>query len=276
MSVATQPPVPLDQDQDDVEYPSSDGQPMAETGLHVRAILLLFQALHDFLPAADFIAADMFWYWERGQPKSRVAPDVMVVKGAGRDHRRSFLAWRENGAVPCAVFEMASKRTWREDLREKRRLYARLGVKEYILFDPEGKYLRPRLVGYRLVEGRYEPIDVDDEDRLRSDELGVLLKGEGLMLRLIDAVTGLPVPTSEERVEQARQQVEHERQQVEHERQQAEHERQQAEHERQQAEHERQQAEHERRRADTLATEVERLTRLLAEAQGQADDGLPQ
>src|SRR6516225_4308614 len=95
--------------QDKVEYPASDGQPMAETGIHVRAIMLLFQGLEDALPATDFIAADMFWYWEEGHPESRVAPDLMVAKGVGRQHRRSFFTWREGGAIPCIIFEMASE-----------------------------------------------------------------------------------------------------------------------------------------------------------------------
>ena len=34
--------------EDGVHYPSSDGKPMAETGIHVTAILLLYQALEDF------------------------------------------------------------------------------------------------------------------------------------------------------------------------------------------------------------------------------------
>ena len=124
MSIATEsmaPPNP-----EEIEYPASDGQPMAETGIHVQAILLLYATLVDALPTTDFVAADMFWYWEQGQPKSCVVPDVMVVNGVVRSDRRSFFTWREGGAVPCVVFEMASEHTWREDLGEKRQLYERL------------------------------------------------------------------------------------------------------------------------------------------------------
>jgi Uma2 family endonuclease len=167
---------------EEVEYPASDGQPIAETGIHVEAILLLLPALRDALRMTEFIAADMFWYWEEGHPESRVAPDLMLVKGAGRSHRRSFFTWREGGAVPCVVFEMASQSTWREDLGPKRQLYERLGIREYILFDPEGEYLRPRLLGFRLVEGCYQPIELDVDERLRSEELGLFMRAEGLML----------------------------------------------------------------------------------------------
>jgi Uma2 family endonuclease len=230
--------------QDKVEYPASDGQPMAETGIHVRAIMLLFQGLEDALPATVFIAADMFWYWEEGHPESRVAPDLMVAKGVGRDDRRSFFTWREGGAVPCAVFEMASKNTWREDLGEKRLLYERLGVREYILFDPEGKYLRPRLLAFRLVEGRYEFIAPDADDRLRSEELGLFMKAERRMLRLIDAATGTPVSTRQEQAEQAQRRVEQAEQQVEQ----------------------------ERRHAEDLTAEVARLKALLEQVRGESGE----
>jgi Uma2 family endonuclease len=208
---------------------------MAETGLHVQAILQLFVLFEDHLPATDFIAADMYWYWEEGHPESRVAPDLMVVKGVGRAHRRSFFTWREGGAVPCIIFEMASEHTWHEDPWEKRPKYERLGVREYILFDPEGEYLRPRLQGSRLVEGRYEPIKPDGDGRLLSEELGFFIKPEGLVLQLFDGTTGAPVPIRLERLEQ-----------------------------------ERLHAEQERRRADSLAAEVERLKALLERGGGTA------
>ena len=177
MSFATQSMAPPDPEE--VEYPASDGQPMGETGIHVNAILLLFPELADALPTTDFLAADMFWYWEKGKPKSCVAPDVMVVKGVGRAFRRSFFTWREGGAIPCVVFEMASENTWREDMGEKHQLYERLGVREYIVFDPEGEYLEPRLQGFRLVESRYEPIVPDTEGRLCSEELNLLVWAGG-------------------------------------------------------------------------------------------------
>lgn len=208
MSLAI-PPAP--EMEPDVHYPSGDGQPMAETPLHVRAIMLLFQALEDALAAqADvYIAANMFWYWEKGNPGARRAPDVMVVKGVGRAERRSFFTWRENGAVPSVTFEVASEGKWRADLYEKSRLYARLGVREYFVFDPEARHVRPPLQGFRRNDqGVFVPIEPDAEDRLYSEELGLFLRAEGGMLRLIDPATGKPIPTREERIEHERQRAE--------------------------------------------------------------------
>ena len=202
MSLVT---TPLVQETREIDYPSSDGQPMAETTLHVKAIILLLQALQDFFRNASdvFLAADLFWYWEEGNPNARKAPDVMVVKGVANQERRSFCSWQENNAIPCVLFEIASQGTWREDLYEKRRLYAELGVREYFLFDPEALYLRPALQGFRRNDhGIYVPLEPDTEDRLRSEELGVSLGVEGPILRLVNAATGQPVLTKDERIAQ--------------------------------------------------------------------------
>jgi Uma2 family endonuclease len=189
----------------EISYPSSDGEPMAETTLHIQAIILLFEAVQDFFRnvADAFVAADLFWYWEEGNPKARRAPDVMVVKGVDKRERRSFFSWLENGAVPSTIFEIASENTWREDLYEKHRLYARLRVPEYFMFDPEALYLRPALLGFRCNEhGVYVPLEPDKQGRLKSEELGVYLMAEGAMLRLIDAATGQLVLTKDERIAQ--------------------------------------------------------------------------
>ncbi|MBY0460711.1 MAG: Uma2 family endonuclease [Gemmataceae bacterium] len=212
-----------------VEYPSSDGQPMAETGIHVQAIMWLHQALQDFFrdKPDTFIASDMLWYWEQGNPDRRVAPDVMVVPGVGGHQRRSFLSWEEKGAIPAIVFEMASRGTVDEDLTTKFFLYEELGVREYVLFDPEGTNMIPRFQSYRLNGTAYRRL----RDHELTSELGFGLRAEDTRLRLIDLPTGQPIPTRAEAVEAARQL----------------------------AEAERQKAEAEKRRADVLQAEVERL-----------------
>src|SRR5262245_2486602 len=116
-----------------VHYSGEDGKPMADTWLHVRAMMLLHQALEDFFHGRRdvFIASDTFWYWEEGNPTACISPDVMVVPGVReRDprERSSFCSWEEVGVVPAIVFEMVSQNTWREDLDEKYDRYEHLGV----------------------------------------------------------------------------------------------------------------------------------------------------
>ena len=74
-------------------------------------------------------------------------------------------------------------------------MYARLGVREYFLFDPWGEHHTPRLQGYRLVEGKYEPlVAVESIDRtltLTSEVLGLELRAKaGGKIRYRDPVTG--------------------------------------------------------------------------------------
>ena len=219
-------------------YPESDGEPMAETGIHVRAIELLHQALDDFFDDRPdvFVAADMFWYFEEGLTQT-TAPDVMVVPGVGNHDRRSFFTWEENGAVPAAVFEMASKGTVSEDLNKKFYLYEARGVREYFIFDPEAKYLLPFLQGFRLNgAGIYQRLETGEYGL--ASELGFRVRREGTMLRLVDSKTNRPIPTRRER-----------------------------------ADAEQQRADAEQQRADTLALENERLKALLAKAIGGDPNG---
>ena len=193
-----------------VEYPSGDGLPTAETWLHVRAMMWLHQALEDFFRDRPdvFVASDLFWYWEEGNPDRRVAPDVMVVPGVGVKPRRSFFSWEEKGAIPAVVFEMASRGTVGEDLTPKFFLYEDLGVREYFLFDPEGANMTPAFQGYRLNGTTYRRL----RDNELTSELGFGLRPEGTLLRLIDLKSGQPIPTRAEAVEIAQRAADAEKQ----------------------------------------------------------------
>jgi Uma2 family endonuclease len=185
-------------------YPDSDGEPVGESDFHMIALILLREALEDFFAAvADvYVASDLFWYWEEGNPRAARAPDVMVVRGVGKHNRLSFRSWEEK-ARPGVLFEIASERTWQEDTDDKVLLYARLGVREYFVFDPEGKYLRSTLRGYRLKGRRYARLAPDTDGALASQELGLRLVPEGSMVRLRDLRTGRRVLTRAERAKNA-------------------------------------------------------------------------
>jgi Uma2 family endonuclease len=223
----------------EVFYPEEDDFKMGETDSHSIARMLLRQALEDFFAAQRtvYIASDLFLYWVEGSPQYKRAPDAMVVKGVSRRRRRIFQTWRE-GAVPCAVFEIVSMYTYLEDTGPKFRDYATIGVREYFLFDPEGEHLDPALLGYELQGGEYVQLMPAADGSLGSRELGLRMRAEESMLRLIDAATGTPIPTRDERAEQERRAKEQERQR---------------------AEQERRAKEQERQRADALAKKVERL-----------------
>lgn len=200
---------PIPQSRDDDYYPSSDGKPIGESTWQVQAILGLMQVLQEYFQNRPdvFIAGDLFWYWEEGNPRSCTAPDVMVVKGVGNHHRTSFFAWKEKISTPHVVFGVASEGNWREDLGEKKVLYARLGVPEYFVFDPQGKYLQPALQGFRQANGRYEEMARDDQGRLFSEELGLSLQAEKTLIRFWQGRGGEKILTSGERAVQLEAEV---------------------------------------------------------------------
>jgi len=193
-------------------YPDSDAENVGESDLHVEALIFLREALRDFFSEAPevYVASDMFWYWEKGNPKACTAPDGLVAKGVvGKHGRKSFREWEEK-VRPCVIFEIASERTWKEDAKDKRDLYASLRVPEYFLFDPETVYLQPALQGYRLVNEHYEAIEPDNKGYLNSEELGLRMCLEGSMLRFRDVRTGRRVLTRQEQAEQARREAKRE------------------------------------------------------------------
>lgn len=81
------------------------------------------------------------------------------------------------GKAPDLALEIASRHTWRTDVEIKPGFYAGLGVREYWRFDETGEFHGTRLAGDRLVNGRYQPIPVDElpdgELRGYSEVLGL-------------------------------------------------------------------------------------------------------
>ncbi|MDR3636681.1 MAG: Uma2 family endonuclease [Isosphaeraceae bacterium] len=193
----------------EVEYPESDGKPMAETPVHRDNMIALIDVLRVRF-AGDpmiYVSGNMFLYFERGNPRKCVAPDVFVARARADVRRRVYKTWEEGGRGPELVIEVTSPSTRDEDMEEKLALYRdTLRVPEYFLFDPLHEYLDPPLRGYRLVGGQYEAIEPVDE-RLPSAVLGLHFEaGETLLgfeagerlLRLYDPVSAQTLLTSPE------------------------------------------------------------------------------
>ena len=182
-----------------VEYPSGDGEPMAENDWQLRAILDSVGALDfHFQHRPDvYVSGDLFIYYEEGNPGARVAPDVFVVFGVPKRKRMTYKLWEE-GQVPAFVMEVASRGTWREDDGRKAVLYERLGVREYWQYDPTGEYLGLHLKGHRLEGGSYRPQPVveslDGTLTLYSETLGLEMWVKGEEKRFRDPATGCYLP----------------------------------------------------------------------------------
>jgi Uma2 family endonuclease len=181
-------------------YPTSDGKPMAETDHHRDLMVDLIQTLKAFYAAQQrvYVSGNLLVFYEPGNRRRHVSPDVFVVKGVPKHDRLNYLVWEEKKG-PDVVIELTSSSTRREDLHGKFRLYREtLRVKEYFLFDPFGDYLGPTMQGYRLRAGEYRAIQ-PVRARLPSRVLGLHLERSGSNLRLFDPATGRWLPTDEER-----------------------------------------------------------------------------
>ena len=207
-----------------VDYPSSDGQPMAETDHQRTPLTYAVDALRDhFRDRPDvYVSGNLFIYYQKGNPRAVVAPDVFVVLGADNADRSTYRLWVEPKA-PDFVLEITSRSTRREDQVSKRALYRSLGVREYWQFDPTNDYLQPPLQALELIEGEYRPLPA-----LASAVLGLELRLTERGLRFHDPRTGDDLRSLTEEKEM-RQQAEHARQRAEQAQQRAEQERQEAE-----------------------------------------------
>jgi Uma2 family endonuclease len=185
--------------EEDLDYPTSDGKPMAETDDHYHCMVDVREALeaHFADDPMVYVSGNLFVFYEPGDRRRHLAPDVFVVKGVEKRRRPNYFIWRERKG-PDLVIELTSRTTREEDVEGKFELYqSRLRVPEYFLFDPRGEYLQPPLEGYRLRRGRYELIAAVD-GRLPSKVLGLHLEANGAELRLYDPATKRWLPTPQE------------------------------------------------------------------------------
>ncbi len=208
----------------EIEYPSGDGKPMAETEIHFRGMIDTVEVLWDRFAAQPnvYVGGNLLLYYEEGDRRKHVAPDVFVALDVPREPPRDYyLVWKE-GKAPDFIVEITSKSTKREDMKKKFGIYRDiLRVSEYFLFDPTEDYLDPPLQGFRLDAGEYAQIEPID-GRLPSQVVGLHLARDGEKLRLFDPATGQRLLTRLEGREAAERRADEERRRAEEERRHAE------------------------------------------------------
>jgi Uma2 family endonuclease len=190
-----------------IVYPSSDGKPMAETETHLREMLRLFSTLDSaYADRPDvYVGANLLLYYEEGNPRASLAPDVFVVFDVPKLPRRdTYLLWHE-GVPPALVIEVTSRTTRRADLGTKRDRYAAIGVGEYVLYDPRAPglaYLDPPLQLHRLAGSAYQPVEPGPDGDLVSASTALRLRLVEGALRLLEA-DGTPLLDPSERAARA-------------------------------------------------------------------------
>ena len=168
---------------------------LSETGLHHH--------LKQFLGNTEttIVSGEKYLTARRGVEMRY--PDLLVALGvdpaAYRDTNGYVVS--EQGKPPDLVLEVASEGTGHIDVGEKREFYERLEIPEYWRFDATGEYHGARLAGERLVNGRYEPIDVTEVAVGVLEGYSAVLKGnwrwEDGRLGCHDPATGLHIASFE-------------------------------------------------------------------------------
>jgi Uma2 family endonuclease len=179
--------------QPDVDFlPPSEGDP------HRKASTGALQTLDGFFRRERrkiYISGNLAIYY----PGERVfSPDVIAVLDVEPHERQSWVARDEGKGIDLAIeVHVAGDR--RKDVKKNVERYARLGIREYFVFDRGRLGLR----GYRLPPGdpgrpgAYQPI-VPQGGLFSSEVLGLDLMVEGTNLRFF--FTTAPLLDAEERL----------------------------------------------------------------------------
>ena len=141
----------------EIIYPSSDGQPMAESTIQYELIVKIKEGCESLFKDDPnvFVAADLLWYPVEGRIDISQAPDTMVIFGRPKGDRLSYIQCREDNVTPQVVFEIRSHNDRQTKMNKKLSFYQRHEVEEYYLYDPE----RNELQGWQRIEGNLEVIE---------------------------------------------------------------------------------------------------------------------
>lgn len=181
---------------------------VSESDIHRIRMFELIDTLQGFFEGQQvYVTGNLLVFYEQGNRRRHVSPDVWLARGVEPMLRDNFLIWEEPSG-PEFVIELTSATTRNEDQTTKFELFRDvLRVNEYFLFDPRGEYLDPPLLGYRLRGGGYHPIQ-PVEGRLPSEVTGLHLEADGNELRLWEPTTRRWVPTRQDLLEDAQRRLE--------------------------------------------------------------------
>ena len=186
----------------EIHYPDSDDEPLLDGRYQEPYFTEIVGTVREhFRSRPDVeVSGNTFIYYEEGNPRRFISPDLHVTLGvtaegfASMDYRNTYLVW-EIGKPADFVLEIASESAALRDVTEKRVLYARIGFGEYWRFDGSGgDFYGEPLVGEYLADGEYRRFHVapDAEGRPHgySPALALWLYWDAGQLRFYDPATG--------------------------------------------------------------------------------------
>jgi len=194
------------------ELPCDDGVPM-ETQRHKLQMDLLIDALYPWLEQRDngYVGGNMFIYYSAAQVKNQdfKGPDFFAVLNVPKVERKSWVVWEE-GKAPDVIIELLSESTATQDKTVKKEIYQnQMRVPEYFWYDP---FHPEDWAGFTLVNGNYQSLQPDAQNRYQSQQLGLALvqwqgvyKGVETVWLRWTTLNGELLPTPQELAELAEQ-----------------------------------------------------------------------
>ncbi len=157
-----------------------------------------------------YVTRDRWLLMDPANRDDKLLPDLLVALDVPDALRKEYDPTVE-GKPPDMLAEWLSESSHKGDVGEKLRRYRLLGVREYLVFNPEMRWGQPRLQGWAL-RGELSPVPLalEPDGSLRSRVLPVrfavlagqvepldgrtgrpLTRGQGAMLRLRRALAAL-------------------------------------------------------------------------------------
>lgn len=203
-----------------VHYPASDN--MGEHELQRLIMEVLRPLIERWLRSRGVTAhagADTFFYYVKGDPTHRIAPDIYVLEGVPQDEIVASWKMWELGRAPSFALEIVSGDALK-DYDDVPAVLGRLGTRELVLFDPEaraGSKRRARWTVFRRRERGFLREVQTFDDRVRSEVLGAWLRvvGSGASRRIRLALDPNGDALFATEVEEARREIEDAQREIE-------------------------------------------------------------
>jgi len=153
-----------------------------------------------------YVSAETWLQMDPANPSDRLQPDLLVSLGVPQEPRGEYLPSLE-GKPPDLLAEYLSPSSVEADLHLKRPRYAALGVREYFVFNPAGRFRYPRMQGWTLHRnGRADALILAADGSISSNVLPVRFVIVDDQLLIVDRESGRPLselPLVQQRLQQA-------------------------------------------------------------------------
>jgi Uma2 family endonuclease len=188
-------------------YEDEGQEDMGESELHMLASHILFWGLKAHLARQPKLKRHQAYlnlnlFYRAKEPKEHwayVSPDTMVAVPFRKRAKLKSYWIGKTGPAPVLTAEVLSERSYQEqDLMEKPKIYAELGVAEYVLVDPECQFIGQKVLLMTLQRNRTWKSEHDSDGGITS-RLGfrVIIDRDG-QIRVTDAATDRPYARPDE------------------------------------------------------------------------------